>query len=93
MRIPLAAALLLLPLGTVPAAGEDESWEMWEARQIMLAEMERARELGGFSDPLTAARNIANGQSTARDVVSAYSNIYELPEYGGPPVEVPDQRR
>lgn len=92
MRITLIATLLLILPGTALAAGGDESWEMWEARQIMLAEMERARKLGGFSDPLTAVRNIARGQATARDVVSPYRTLYDLPEYGGPPVEVPDQR-
>lgn len=92
MRCFLAVAIALMLPGSALGAGEDESWEMWEARQLMLAEMERARKLGGYSDPFTAARNIANGTATQRDVVDAYRSIYDLPEYGGPAVEVPDKR-
>ena len=93
MRILLSAAVILMTFPDAGlAAGEDESWEMWEARQIMLAEMERARSLGGYSDPFTAARNLARGQTTARDIVFGYRDIYDLPEYGGPPIEAPDTR-
>lgn len=92
MRHTIVIALLLTATQAV-AAGEDESWEMWEARQVMLAEMERARILGGFSDPVTAARNIASGTATQKDVVPGYRDIYDLPEYGGAPVTPPDQRQ
>ena len=92
MRTALMAALLLAFAASANAAGEDEAYEMWEARQIMLGEMERARKLGGFSGPVSAARNVARGQGTSRDVVPAYHDLWDLPEYGGPEVEVPDQR-
>ena len=64
------------------AAGEDESWEMWEQRQVMLAEIERAKRLGGYSDPLTAFRNLRAGTATEADIAPAYSSLEDIP--GGP---------
>lgn len=81
MRYALALSLCLAAPQAF-AAGEDESWEMWEQRQVMLAEIERAKRLGGYSDPLTAVRRIADGSATEKDVVRAYSGLEDIP--GGP---------
>ena len=85
MRPILIAAIVATATTTAApalAAGDDESWEMWEQRQVMLAEIERAKRLGGYSDPLTAARNVANGTATEADIAPAYSGLEDIP--GGP---------
>ena len=81
MRHALVIALLLTGTPAL-AAGEDESWEMWEQRQVMLAEIERARRLGGYSDPLTAFRNLQAGTATEADIAPAYGSLEDIP--GGP---------
>lgn len=81
MRYALALSLCLAAPQAV-AAGDDESWEMWEQRQVMEAEIERAKRLGGYSDPLTALRRLIDGTATEKDVVPAYSSLEDIP--GGP---------
>ena len=87
MRTVLIAAVLLVPCVTL---AEDPAYEIWEAQQLMQAEMDRAQKLGGYSDPLTAASNISNGVSTERDITTAYSDLWETPAFGGPEVLPPD---
>ena len=85
IRIASAFAIAFaLAAGPLPAmaAGEDESWEMWEQRQVMLAEIKRAKRLGGYSDPLTAFRNIQAGTATEADIAPAYGSLEDIP--GGP---------
>ena len=77
----IAFALAAGPLPAI-AAGDDESWEMWEQRQVMKAEIERARRLGGYSDPLTAFRNLQAGTATEADIAPAYGSLEDIP--GGP---------
>ena len=87
MRTVLIAAALLVPC---VASAEDPAYEIWESHQLMQAEMDRAQKLGGYSDPLTAASNISNGDSTERDITMGYSDLWETPAFGGPEVRPPD---
>ena len=77
-----AMILTLIAAMCSPTAGlssEDESWERYEQQEILSAEIERARALGGFNGPLTAIRNLSDGTATERDVVPGYSDFHELP--------------
>ena len=82
MRL-LCAAAFALTLLSPAGADEDPSWEIWETRQLMLAEMERARALGGYNDPFTAAQNLARGEASEKDLTNGYSDWHDLPENRG----------
>ncbi len=86
MRATLAIFLIASLVPTI-ATAEDESWEMWEQRQVLLAEIERAKRLGGYSAPWTAVRNIGNGTKTEADIAPAYGSLEDVP--GGPGARVP----
>lgn len=68
------------------AASPDESYDVWEMRQVMKAELDRARERGGYPDPITALIQMARGTADEDIVVPAYSDIYDLPGYEATPI-------
>ena len=53
-----------------------------EPRLRLLPDQPCAKRLGGYSDPLTAFRNLRAGTATEADIAPAYSSLEDIP--GGP---------
>lgn len=79
--LTLAAALFA---GTAQAGGKFGSprnhgnWKQYQVEE----EFRRAREVGGYNDPITALSNILSGRATSKDITTGTNNIYDLPQFG-----------
>ena len=51
-------------------------------QQILKEEWRRAREVGGYNDPITAFSNLVNGRWTEKDVTSGVTTIFDTPNFG-----------
>lgn len=81
--LPVATALILFA-GAAHAGskGFSSNQQYWKQQQILKEEWRRAREVGGYNDPVTAMSNIANGRATEKDIRSGVTSIYDTPNYG-----------
>lgn len=79
--------IILLSLAAALTAGTSQAWskprgdQYWKQRQIQ-EEFRRAREVGGYNDPITALSNIVAGRATSKDITTGITNRFDLPEYG-----------
>lgn len=68
-------------LTSLPAVAQYRDYgERLEKWAIFRAEAKRARELGGYSDPITALCNLFSGNVTERDVQENIIDIQEARE-------------
>ena len=55
--------------------------DYWKQLQVE-EEFRRAREVGGYNDPVTALGNIRAGQATSKDISTGVTNMFDLPQFG-----------
>ncbi|MEM7212950.1 MAG: hypothetical protein AAF479_13840 [Pseudomonadota bacterium] len=67
----LLVATVSVPLSA--QAGFDEQ-DRYEQQKILKAEFERSSKAGGYSDPITALRNLLTGETRDRDVQPSITN-------------------
>ena len=79
--LPIVTASLLAAATTAEAGFRlrDDAQDRWEQRQILNEEFRRAREVGGYNDPITALVNLLSGRATERDVRPAVNTIFDVP--------------
>ena len=81
--LPLVAGALLAT--SVPSEAGFRfggSRDGWKQQQMLKEEFRRAREVGGYNDPITALMNLLNGTATERDIRPGVNHISDVPGYG-----------
>ena len=82
--LPAIAGAILLSAGTAQAGfGMRNAQDRWEQQQILQEEFRRAREAGGYNDPITALINLFSGTATEQDIRPAVNHIQDVPERRG----------
>ena len=78
-----AALAIAVSAGSAEAGfrfpGGMDAQDRYEQRQILDEEFRRAREVGGYNDPITALVNLLSGTATERDVRPAVNTIFDVP--------------
>lgn len=68
--------LVLLATAVMPLSAQAgfDAQDRYEQQKILKAEFERSSRAGGFSDPITALRNLLSGETRSEDVQSSLTN-------------------
>ena len=51
----------------------------WKQQEKLKAEWAKAKKVGGYNSPLTAASNIAAGKATDKDITPGINHITDVP--------------
>ena len=80
----LFALAIALTAGAAHAGGAfsgPRGKAFWKNYQVE-EEFRRAREVGGYNDPITALSNILSGRATSKDVTTGVNSMHDLPQFG-----------
>ncbi len=85
MTLSAVAFALIATASTAQAGfrfGGSSAQERWKQQQILDEAFRRAREVGGYNDPITAFKNLLNGTATEKDIRPGVNTIYDTPNFG-----------
>ncbi|MEM1161668.1 MAG: hypothetical protein AAGJ28_12095 [Pseudomonadota bacterium] len=78
-----AMTALLLPTQSVAYDEWEDPYDRYEQQRILQAEMDQARERGGYNNLFTALTNLFAGTATEQDIAPAINNLQDVPGYEG----------
>lgn len=82
-KLMTIATLAAVAAAATPAYSGAFRNNHWEQQEKLKAEWAKASKVGGYNDPATAARNIAAGKATDKDVTPGINHITDVPGRGG----------
>ena len=82
--LSIATVAILAGANTVQAGPKFglNAQERWKQQQILNEEWRRAREVGGYNDPITAFTNLFRGEATEKDLRQGVNTIQDTPAIG-----------
>lgn len=86
--VSVALAMGMFSAAPVHAGGGDESWDIWEMRQILEYEWKRSRETRE-----AAAKAKAEGRKPPPDIHPPITSYHEIPGNESPPINRPIEKR